>query len=89
MENNYLGFRLEGPAGAECNDGVVRRLQPDVEMVLDTMATLDLPPMESLSPEEARVEIDLRWRMPLAIRSIAEEPNVDGRVERRHAAIPE
>ena len=27
---SYLGFELAGPAGAQCNDGVVRRLQPDV-----------------------------------------------------------
>ncbi|ARG59231.1 flavin-containing monooxygenase [Mycobacterium kansasii] len=50
----YLGFALSGPGGAHCNDGVIRRLQPDVQMVLEQMALLDLPPMESLPPEQAR-----------------------------------
>ena len=43
-----------GPAGAQCNDGVVRRLQPDVAMVLDMMAALDLPPLESHVADDAR-----------------------------------
>ncbi|POX89024.1 steroid monooxygenase [Mycobacterium kansasii] len=51
---DYLGFALSGPGGAHCNDGVIRRLQPDVQMVLEQMALLDLPPMESLPPEQAR-----------------------------------
>ncbi len=33
---------------------LIRRLQPDVQMVLEQMALLDLPPMESLPPEQAR-----------------------------------
>ena len=51
---DYLGFRLGGPDGESCTDGVVRRVQPDVQMILDLMATLGLPPLESLSPEQAR-----------------------------------
>ena len=43
VARDYLGFKLSGPGGTECNDGVVRRLQPDVEMVLDEMAAMDLP----------------------------------------------
>jgi len=35
VAHDYLGFTLSGPGGTECNDGVVRRLQPDVEMVLN------------------------------------------------------
>jgi cation diffusion facilitator CzcD-associated flavoprotein CzcO/acetyl esterase/lipase len=54
VERGYLGFRLEGPAGVQCNDGVIRRVQPDVQMVLDLMASLELPPLESMSPAEAR-----------------------------------
>ncbi|MGY1747317.1 flavin-containing monooxygenase [Blastococcus sp. SYSU D00695] len=50
----YLGFRLTGPAGEQCHDGVVRRLQPDVAMVLDAMAQLDLPPLESMPPAQLR-----------------------------------
>ncbi len=35
VARDYLGFKLSGPEGSMCNDGVVRRLQPDVEMVLN------------------------------------------------------
>ena len=45
---------FRGPAGAQCNDGVVRRLQPDVAMVMDMMASLDLPPLETMTPTDAR-----------------------------------
>ena len=55
VARDYLGFRLEGPNGASCNDGVVRRLQPDVKMVLDMMAELQLPSMDSMSPADARM----------------------------------
>jgi cation diffusion facilitator CzcD-associated flavoprotein CzcO/acetyl esterase/lipase len=54
----YLGFRLAGPAGERCNDGVVVRLQPDVSMVLEAMEAMNLPPLETLSPAEARAFMD-------------------------------
>ncbi len=54
VSRGYLGFSLAGPAGSQCNDGVIRRLQPDVALVLDAMAALDLPPLETMSPAEAR-----------------------------------
>jgi hypothetical protein len=38
VARDYLGFKLTGPNGSQCNDGVVRRLQPDVEMLLGQMA---------------------------------------------------
>ena len=50
----YLGFRLSGPAGEQCNDGVVNRLQPDVAAMLQLMAEAQIPPMESMTPEQAR-----------------------------------
>ncbi|MEM9562684.1 MAG: alpha/beta hydrolase fold domain-containing protein [Actinomycetota bacterium] len=58
VEQGYLGFEL-GPAdgsGAvtQRNDGIIRRVQPDVAMVLDMMAELDLPPIESMDPASAR-----------------------------------
>ena len=37
-----------------CNDGVVRRLQPDVEMVLNQMAAMNLPTLDSMPVDEAR-----------------------------------
>jgi cation diffusion facilitator CzcD-associated flavoprotein CzcO/acetyl esterase/lipase len=54
VERDLLGFRLEGPEGSQCNDGVIRRLQPDVSLVLEMMAELGLPPIETLSVDEAR-----------------------------------
>jgi cation diffusion facilitator CzcD-associated flavoprotein CzcO/acetyl esterase/lipase len=57
VEQGFLGFELSGPAGTQCNDGVINRLQPDMAMVLDMMAGLDLPPIESMSAEEARAFI--------------------------------
>ena len=54
VEADYLGFRLAGPGIEQCNDGVVRRLQLDVTIMLETMASMGLPPLESLSPGDAR-----------------------------------
>ena len=54
VQQGLLGFRLTGPMGEQCNDGVVRRLQPDVAMVLEMMAALELPLIESLAPSDAR-----------------------------------
>jgi cation diffusion facilitator CzcD-associated flavoprotein CzcO/acetyl esterase/lipase len=58
VAGGFLGFNLVGPGGAQCNDGVVRRLQPDVAMVLDFMASLELPPLESMTVDEARAFIE-------------------------------
>ncbi|MBO0729027.1 MAG: alpha/beta hydrolase fold domain-containing protein, partial [Acidimicrobiaceae bacterium] len=55
---DYLGFRLDGNGKEQCNDGVVFRLQPDVALVLQTMAALDLPPLESLPVDEARAHLE-------------------------------
>ncbi|MBU6317362.1 MAG: alpha/beta hydrolase fold domain-containing protein, partial [Acidobacteria bacterium] len=55
VAHDYLGFRLEGPGGQQCNDGIVRRLQPDVKMVLDMMAEMQLPSMDSMSAADARM----------------------------------
>ena len=57
--SGYLGFTLEGPAGSQCHDGVVRRIQPDVSMVLQVMAGLNLPPIETLPVAEARAFMDI------------------------------
>jgi cation diffusion facilitator CzcD-associated flavoprotein CzcO len=56
----YLGFSFTGsglPGGRKCEDGVVRRLQPDVRRVLDMMAAQNRPTFESLSPAAARVQL--------------------------------
>ncbi len=54
VEKGWIGFRIDGPNGSQCNDGVIREIMPDVGMVLEMMATLDLPPVESMSAEQAR-----------------------------------
>jgi acetyl esterase/lipase len=54
VAKGYLGFALAGPGKSHVNDGIVRQVQPDVAMVLEMMATLGLPPLESMSPTDAR-----------------------------------
>jgi cation diffusion facilitator CzcD-associated flavoprotein CzcO/acetyl esterase/lipase len=54
VANGYLGFSMAGPEGMQCNDGVVRRLQPDVQIVLEALADLGLPPIETMSVDDAR-----------------------------------
>ena len=50
VSRDYLGFRLNAGADTSCNDGVIRRVQPDVAMVIEMMAMLELPPFESIDP---------------------------------------
>lgn len=54
IERGYLGFRMVGPAGMQCHDGEIRRLQPDVASVLEMIEGLGVPRLQSLSPEAAR-----------------------------------
>ena len=54
VERGYLGFALDGPAGRTVNDGIIRPLAPDVQVMLETMAELDLPPLETMGVEGAR-----------------------------------
>jgi cation diffusion facilitator CzcD-associated flavoprotein CzcO/acetyl esterase/lipase len=56
---DYFGFQISGPDHSICNDGVINRLQPDVRMVLDVMAEMQLPPLESMSPSDARTFMDM------------------------------
>ena len=49
-----LGFRRNGPGGTQCNDGVIRRMQPDVSRVLQMLSALNLPTFESLPVDQAR-----------------------------------
>ncbi len=58
VAKDYLGFTLAGPGGSQCNDGVVRRLQPDVAAVLDLMVTMELPPLESMAVSDARAYVE-------------------------------
>ena len=54
VEKGYLGLSSTGPGGEQCNDGLVRELQVDVQAVIEAMAAMGLPPLESLSPDDAR-----------------------------------
>ncbi len=54
VERGYLGFELAGPGGADVNDGVVCRVQPDVTIMLELMDEMALPSMDTMSPAEAR-----------------------------------
>ena len=55
VARGMLGFRLAGPGGkAQCNDGEIVRLQPDVRLVLGMLADLKLPPIESMGAAGAR-----------------------------------
>jgi cation diffusion facilitator CzcD-associated flavoprotein CzcO/acetyl esterase/lipase len=54
VAQGYLGFRMTGPREDRCQDGVIRRIQPDIAKVLDLMAQLGLPPMETLPVADAR-----------------------------------
>ena len=55
VASDYLGFRRSGPQGTRCRDGVIRRVQPDMAMVIDLLATLGLPPLETLPVDQARM----------------------------------
>ncbi|MGH7899748.1 MAG: flavin-containing monooxygenase, partial [Candidatus Binatia bacterium] len=57
VSGGYLGFAFDGPGGARCNDGVVARLQLDVSVVLELLAGLGLPPIDTLSVEDARAAL--------------------------------
>jgi cation diffusion facilitator CzcD-associated flavoprotein CzcO/acetyl esterase/lipase len=55
VEGGYVGFRLSGPGGkTQVNDGLIREIQPDVGMILQMMAQMGLPAIDSMSPAEAR-----------------------------------
>jgi cation diffusion facilitator CzcD-associated flavoprotein CzcO/acetyl esterase/lipase len=55
VSQGMLGFRLTGPSvAAQCNDGEIVRLQPDVRLVLGMLAQMNLPPIESFGAQGAR-----------------------------------
>lgn len=59
VSRGMLGFRLTGPyVAAQCNDGEVVRLQPDVRLVLNLLASLNLPPIESMGAAGARAFVN-------------------------------
>jgi acetyl esterase/lipase/cation diffusion facilitator CzcD-associated flavoprotein CzcO len=59
VSRGLLGFTLSGPNGArQCNDGEIVRLQPDVRLVLNMLAELNLPPLESFGAQGLRAFVN-------------------------------
>jgi cation diffusion facilitator CzcD-associated flavoprotein CzcO/acetyl esterase/lipase len=54
VATDYLGFTRRGPSESKTNDGIVCRLQPDVMALLEAMAEMGIPPLESLGAPMAR-----------------------------------
>jgi cation diffusion facilitator CzcD-associated flavoprotein CzcO/acetyl esterase/lipase len=88
MQRGFLGFELQGNGKQQLNPGPVRLMQPDVEMMLDVMATLELPPIEAMSPAEARGFMDASATMRAPGPDVGEIvdgtfPGADGDLEYR------
>ena len=55
VAGGMVGFRLRDSSGkAHCVDGEIVRLQPDARLVLNMLASMNLPPLESMGVEGAR-----------------------------------
>ncbi len=55
VARDYLGFSMSANGGStKINDGVIRRLQPDVSYLLEFVRSLGMAPLESMSPTDAR-----------------------------------
>jgi cation diffusion facilitator CzcD-associated flavoprotein CzcO/acetyl esterase/lipase len=60
VSRGMLGFRLSAPdVPAQCNDGEIVRLQPDVRLVLNMLADMKLPAIESLGAAGARAFVSM------------------------------
>ncbi len=58
VERGYLGFTFSGVNGSTTNDGVICRLKPDVQIMLEVVAEMGMPPLESLPVDDARALSD-------------------------------
>jgi acetyl esterase/lipase len=54
VDRDYLGFAIAGPQGTTVNDGIIRQLKPDIAGLLAAMEEMGLPPIETLSVDDAR-----------------------------------
>ena len=63
VERDYLGFVLDGASGRTVNDGIIRELKPDVQVMLETMAEMELPPIETMGVDGARAFMDASGAM--------------------------
>jgi cation diffusion facilitator CzcD-associated flavoprotein CzcO/acetyl esterase/lipase len=65
IERDYVGFVRTGPGGRIVNDGIIRPLAPDVQVMLETMVEMGVPPIESLGVDGARALMEAsRAAMP-------------------------
>ncbi len=58
VAGDYLGFEQRGPSETRRNADVIRPLQADVGIMLEMMATMDLPSFETMSAADARAFSD-------------------------------
>ena len=58
VQNDYLGFVRQGAHGERRSDGIVRRVQPDVSIMLEMIEGLGLPTMDTMSAADARAFSD-------------------------------
>lgn len=58
VERDYLGFTLTGGDQDQRNDGIIRELKPDVNVMLEMVAEFGMPPLESLPVADARALSD-------------------------------
>ncbi len=54
VERDYLGFRFSGSKGTRVADGVIWPLQADVGVMLEMMAEMGVPALETLTVDQAR-----------------------------------
>lgn len=54
IERDYLGFTFDGPGGARGHDGEIRRLKPDVMIMLEILEQQGFPDLSQLPVGEVR-----------------------------------
>ncbi|MGY8661707.1 alpha/beta hydrolase fold domain-containing protein [Bradyrhizobium sp. UFLA05-109] len=87
VARGMLGFGLAGPnVAAQCNDGEIVRLQPDVRIVLGMLTQLNLPPIESMGALGARAFVNEFNKARPAGRPVAEV--LDGTLEGADVPLP-
>jgi cation diffusion facilitator CzcD-associated flavoprotein CzcO/acetyl esterase/lipase len=87
VSRGMLGFRLTGSNVPEqCNDGEVVRLQPDARLVLNMLADMKLPAIESLGAAGARALVTVLNASRPAGRPVGEV--VDGTLSATDGPLP-
>ena len=58
VDKDYFGFARQGENEVRVNDGVIRRVQPDVAMVIEFVESLGQPPIEDMAVDDARAYME-------------------------------